>query len=61
MFKNLVDVSGFETLATIATVALFVAFVAVVVRVLLLRKDYITEMENLPLDSSDTPPVPRED
>ena len=53
MFKNLVDFADFETSAVIATVFFFLLFVGVLVWVFFLKKKYVSDMENLPLQSDD--------
>lgn len=56
MFKSLLDLSSYETLATIATVFFFLVFVAMIVLVIRLKKSYIRQMEDLPLQSDDNKP-----
>jgi len=51
MFKNLVDFAEFETLGIATTVFFFLLFVAMLVWVFFLKKKYISDMENLPLES----------
>jgi cbb3-type cytochrome oxidase subunit 3 len=51
MFKNLVDFAAFETLGIATTVFFFLLFVAMLVWVFLLKKKYVSDMENLPLES----------
>jgi uncharacterized BrkB/YihY/UPF0761 family membrane protein len=53
MFKTLVDFSGYETLGVVVTVFFFALFVAMTVRVMLLKKQFISKMENLPLNSDE--------
>ncbi|MFA6232872.1 MAG: hypothetical protein WC824_01620 [Bacteroidota bacterium] len=53
MFKTLVDFSGYETLGVVTTVFFFALFVAMIVRVLFLKKKFISKMENLPLQSDE--------
>ena len=51
MFKDLVDFSGYEWLGTVTTVFFLLLFAGIVVRVFFLKKKYISEMGNLPLES----------
>ncbi len=53
MFKSLVDFSWNAPLAAAATVFFFVLFIAVIVWTMFLKKKYIREMENLPLQSDE--------
>jgi len=53
MFKQLIDTTSYEGYALVATVFFFFFFLGMLLRVLTLKKSYITEMERLPLDSSD--------
>ncbi len=53
MFKTLVDFSGYESLGIAVTVFFFLLFVAMIVRVMLLKKKFISTMENLPLESDE--------
>ncbi|PLX25204.1 MAG: hypothetical protein C0600_12285 [Ignavibacteria bacterium] len=53
MFKNLVDFSGYETLAVAAMVFFFIIFLAILLRVFFLNRQFTTAMEHLPLQSDD--------
>jgi hypothetical protein len=55
MFKNLVNFTNFEVLGIATTVFFFVVFLVIVVRALFLRKSFIAEMENLPLQDGSLP------
>jgi len=61
MFKQLIDTTSYESYALLATVFFFLFFLGMLVRVLTLKKSYITEMERLPLDSSDNTISDREE
>ena len=53
MFKSLLDSSNYELLGGVATVFFFAIFVGMIVLVLRLKKSYIRQMENLPLEHDD--------
>jgi cbb3-type cytochrome oxidase subunit 3 len=53
MFKNLVDFTGFETLAVVTMVFFMLIFVGVVIWAFFLKKKYVSRMENLPLESDE--------
>lgn len=57
MFKSLLDFSSYDTLATIATVFFFLVFVAMIVLVIRLKKSYVRQMEDLPLQPDDNKPT----
>lgn len=53
MFRHLLDFNGYQSLGDISTIFFFLLFVGIVVRVLFLKKPFVTRMSNMPLDSPD--------
>ena len=50
MFRDLMDMSGYEPLAVAAMILFLAVFLVIVVRVQLLRKSFLTKMSNLPFE-----------
>ena len=55
MFTQFLDTSSYSTFASVVTIVFTAIFIIVVIRVIRLRASYISEVERLPMDSSDSP------
>jgi cbb3-type cytochrome oxidase subunit 3 len=53
MFKSLLDFSSYEILGAVAMIFFLAIFIGMIILVLRLKKSYIKQMENLPLQSDD--------
>ncbi len=53
MFKYLMDMNNYETLAAMSTVFFFLLFIGIVIGVLFMRRQHTVYMEKLPLDEKD--------